>query len=50
MAIWQNMYVDDLLKSLDSTHEARTLYDEMKDLFADSGFISQSGLQIAKTF
>ena len=34
----EKMYVNDLLKSLDSTCEARTLYHEMKELFSDSGF------------
>ena len=37
-AVWQNMYIDDLLKSLDSTREACKIYHEMKELFADSGF------------
>ena len=32
------MYGDDLLKSLDSTCDACMIYQEMKTLFADSGF------------
>ena len=37
-AVRKNMYIDDLLKSLDFTHDACTIYHEMKTLFADSGF------------
>ena len=32
------MYVDDLLKSVDLTDEAQTIYEESKLLSADSGF------------
>ena len=32
------MYVDDLLKSLDTIEEAKMLYRESVELFADSGF------------
>ena len=33
--VQQNMYVDDLLKSLDSALKACQLYTEMKALFAE---------------
>ena len=33
-----NMYVDDLLKSLDTIKDVRTLYRKIIQLFADSGF------------
>ena len=32
------MYVDDLLKSLDTIEQAKTVYHESTELFADSGF------------
>ena len=32
------MYVDDLLKSLDTIKQAKTIYRESTELFADSGF------------
>ena len=38
-AMQQNMYVDNLLKSLDSALKACQLYNEMKALFTDSGFM-----------
>ena len=37
-AVRKNMYVDDLLKSLDSMQDASRIYRKMKILFADSGF------------
>ena len=37
-AVRKNMYVDDLLKSLDSMQDACRIYWEMKVLFADFGF------------
>ena len=37
-AVRQNMYVNDLLKSLDLKRKAYKIYHEMKALFADSGF------------
>ena len=33
-----NTYVDDLLKSLDTREQAKTVYRESTELFADSGF------------
>ena len=37
-SLMQNMYVDDLLLSIDAIEEVRILYHESKELFADSGF------------
>ena len=37
-AIKKNMYVDDLLKSLDTIEDAKILYRESTELFTDSGF------------
>ena len=37
-SLMRNMYVDDLLCSLDTIQEVCTLYSESKELFADSSF------------
>ena len=37
-ALTKNMYVDNLLKSLDTIEQAKTVYHESTELFTDFGF------------